>query len=114
LLSSKPEQGKGEFRLSFLVLNYILKQKLNPVEKKGVVYTATGIDDITTTASDTDLRFVGGSGSLQMISGKDQIVTIYSVSGILNQRVELKSGESQTINLVPGIYVVNGQKVVIH
>jgi hypothetical protein len=38
LLSSKPEQGKGEFRLSFLVLNYILKQKLNPVEKKGVVY----------------------------------------------------------------------------
>lgn len=71
--------------------------------------TATGITDV-------DKVFTGvttGNGYITITSDADTTYRIRSVSGQNVDALNLKSGETQTVNVPAGIYLVNGLKVLV-
>ena len=71
--------------------------------------TATGITDV-------DKVFTGvttGNGFISITSDADTTYRIRSVSGQNVDALNLKAGETQTVNVPAGIYLVNGLKVLV-
>ena len=71
--------------------------------------TATGITDV-------DKVFTGvttGNGFISITSDADTTYRIRSVSGQNIDALNLKAGETQTVNVPAGIYLVNGLKVLV-
>ena len=71
--------------------------------------TATGITDV-------DKVFTGvttGNGYITITSDADTTYRIRSVSGQNIGALNLKAGETQTVNVPAGIYLVNGLKVLV-
>lgn len=71
--------------------------------------TATGITDV-------DKVFTGvttGNGFISITSDADTTYRIRSVSGQNIGALNLKAGETQTVNVPAGIYLVNGLKVLV-
>ncbi len=71
--------------------------------------TATGITDV-------DKVFTGvttGNGYITITSDADTTYRIRSVSGQNVDALNLKAGETQTVNVPAGIYLVNGLKVLV-
>ncbi len=75
---------------------------------------ATGIDNVSTDATATDsLQLTTGQGRLSMKAGEATNVVVYSAAGATMLRTTLGAGESKTIALNSGLYIVNGKKVII-
>ena len=70
----------------------------------------TGISSLN---SNPDLMVVPGNGVITMTSTKEQNVRVNSVSGVLVSNSKLQAGETQTINVPAGIYVINGVKIIV-
>ena len=70
----------------------------------------TGIDGV---AERPDLMVVPGYGAITMTSTIEQNVRVNSVSGVLVNNAKLQAGETQTINVPAGIYVINGVKIIV-
>lgn len=56
---------------------------------------------------------VGGKGTLTITSASDQNVLITSISGVNVHNMKMNGGDSQTIAVPSGVYIVNGTKVVV-
>ena len=73
----------------------------------------TGISDITAESDNSGLQIMTSHGSLSMRASAQAVVTIISASGATLYRTSLNAGETKTVNLSAGIYIVNGKKVII-
>ena len=73
----------------------------------------TGISDITADSDNSGLQLMASHGSLSMRASTQAAVTIISASGATLYRTSLNAGETKTVNLSAGIYIVNGKKVII-
>lgn len=73
----------------------------------------TGIGSVTKNADRSGLQLAAGHGSLSIKAYETVSVVVYSATGATMFRSNLTARESKTIALSPGIYVVNGKKVII-
>ncbi len=72
---------------------------------------ATGIKDVQTTKP--DLMIEVGKGYMTLTSTADQDVKVYSVSGVNVLNANMLNGESKTVAVPDGIYIVNGAKLIV-
>ena len=56
----------------------------------------------------------GGEGAIAVNVGKAQMVRIYAMSGALVRTVQVEAGFTPIQGFTPGVYVVNGTKVVVN
>ena len=73
----------------------------------------TGIGSVTKDSDRSGVQLTAGRGSLNIKAYETVNVVVYSATGATMFRSNLTAGESKTIVLSPGIYVVNGKKVII-
>lgn len=71
---------------------------------------ATGICEI---ANKPDLMVRSGKGYITLTAARGQQVNIFNGSGIQYERLSLKDGDTHTVNLPAGIYIVNNVKVIV-
>ncbi len=73
----------------------------------------TGISGTTAETADDGLVFSAQEGRLSVKANKDLRVSIRNISGQTVNIASLRAGETRTVALPSGIYVVNGVKVVV-
>ncbi len=73
----------------------------------------TDIDAITGNTADSGFRYTAGAGQLTVTAHKDLSLSVRSINGQTVGRANLKAGDSHTVTLPGGIYLVNGTKVVV-
>ena len=61
----------------------------------------------------SDLRIEVSDGEVRLTALQETRVLIHSAGGLLLREFMLRSGESRTVSLQPGIYLVNKQKVIV-
>ena len=75
--------------------------------------TATGISIVGEDAGKDGLTITSGNSSLTLYAGRDASVVVASATGTLVGRYSMKQGDRKTLSLPSGLYVVNGNKVVV-
>ena len=83
---------------------------MNIIFGEGLGDTPTGINDVTSRI-DTGIR--GGKGTITIMSAIDNNVKIYTTSGMDFMNVDMQAGETKTVNVPAGVYVVNGVKIIV-
>ena len=76
-------------------------------------YGSEETDGISDIAKRIDFALQSGKGYLQIISGKDANVRINSLNGMQIATEQMSAGDTRTINLPSGVYIVNGMKVIV-
>lgn len=71
-----------------------------------------GIRDMAKTYT-PDLAVSSGKGFIQMTSAKEQVVNVFSLNGTSYSRVSMNAGDSKTVTLPAGVYVVNNVKIIV-
>ena len=64
-------------------------------------------------AKKMDMSVRSGKGTLTITSTADNLVRINSVSGVSHYNMNIAAGESRTVSVPAGIYVVNGVKILV-
>ncbi len=72
--------------------------------------STTGINKVERNA---DLAVIPGKGIITLMARADKDVTIYAVSGMTVDKCNLKAGDTRTVTVPAGIYVINGVKMVV-
>ena len=72
-----------------------------------------GTNGITDVQRDADLAIIPGKGTITIMARADKDVTIHNVRGITVNKCNLRAGDSETINVPAGVYVINGVKMVV-
>lgn len=75
--------------------------------------TTTDIQEVTSKATNAGFVFSSQAGQLTVKATKDLRVNVRNVSGQTIDVKVLKAGESHSVKLPSGIYVVNGTKVMV-
>lgn len=70
----------------------------------------TGINEVQ---RDADLAVIPGDGSITLMARAQKNVTIHAVSGITVDKCSLNAGETRTVAVPAGVYVINGVKMVV-
>lgn len=86
------------------------------LDKLGITFgegTTTGINDVTTANGDKSLVVSAGQGSITLAASQNKSVSIVSTTGATVNRVLVSAGETRTISLPAGIYLVNNVKVIV-
>ena len=73
----------------------------------------TGINDLTTASDDTGLSLSTRQGQLTVTASSETTLTVVSAAGVTMCRTTLGAGETKTVGLATGLYMVNGKKVVV-
>ena len=76
----------------------------------GIGDDPTGINSL---GMNPDLQVVPGNGIITMTSTIEQNVRVHSTSGVLVNNAKLQAGETQTIHVPAGVYVINGVKIIV-
>ena len=63
--------------------------------------------------NDADMMVRAGNGTLTITSAVDNDVRINAINGISRGNLSVKAGETKTVSVPAGIYVVNGVKIVV-
>ncbi len=88
-----------------------IRQRIAALDKK------YGYDASTTSLNEAKAEAYfnvhGGKGCIELSVGTPQTVRIYSLSGTLVRQLNVAAGFTPITSLTPGIYVVNGKKVVV-
>ena len=71
----------------------------------------TGISDLT---HEPDLAVQTGRGHIMATAAKSVHFSIYNANGMKVETVTLNAGESRTIELPAGLYLINGTKVIVN
>lgn len=76
------------------------------------------LDDDNTTAindaiKDADLAVIPGKGAITLMARADKDVTIHAVSGITVDKCNLRAGDTRTVAVPAGVYVINGVKMIV-
>ena len=69
----------------------------------------SGISSITTSGTSVH----GGNGEILISSDKAQTMSIYSLSGQMVKRANVKVGENIAVSVPAGLYIVNGKKIIV-
>lgn len=69
--------------------------------------------DIAAQDTQADLIVKVGRGSVTMTASRAQDVNINTLNGMNMKRVDLNAGDTKTVNLPAGIYVINNVKVIV-
>lgn len=69
----------------------------------------TGIE--TAKAAETGVEVAPGAGCIEIHALKNAAVVVYDMSGMVVERLDMIVGDTQTVNLPAGIYLVNKNKV---
>lgn len=69
----------------------------------------TGIE--TAKAAETGVEVAPGAGCIEIHALKNATVVVYDMSGKVVERLDMIAGDTQTVNLPAGIYLVNKNKV---
>ena len=77
---------------------------------EGIGDDPTGISSVD---KNPDLMVIPGSGVITMTSTKEQNVRVHSTSGVMVNNTKLQAGETQTIQVPAGVYVINGVKIIV-
>ena len=88
----------------------------NPTAKIGYIYFLEGFYDDATGIKDVSKSLTGisvGDGTITITADADNSYRIYSTTGQNIDAVSLKAGESRTVSVPAGIYLVNGVKVLV-
>ena len=70
----------------------------------------TGIEYLQTRP---DLAVQAGNGTITFAASADRRVNVYTVTGTLVNNVSIKAGNTETINVPAGMYMVNGVKIIV-
>ena len=70
-------------------------------------------DAIAEMTKQVDLAVTSGKGFLSMTSAIDQTVNVRSLNGMSVGELNMRAGDSQSINLPAGIYLVNNVKIIV-
>ena len=70
----------------------------------------TGIEYLQTRP---DLAVQAGNGTITFTATADRKVNVYTVTGTLVNNVSIKAGNTETINVPAGMYMVNGVKIIV-
>ena len=62
---------------------------------------------------DADLAVIPGSRSITLMARADKNVTIHAVNGQTVDKCNLRAGETRTVSVPAGVYVINGVKMVV-
>ena len=68
---------------------------------------------ITDVQRDADLAVIPGKGIITLIARAEKDVTIHAVSGVTVDKCSLNAGETRTVAVPAGVYVINGVKMVV-
>ncbi len=71
----------------------------------------SSIASATATAAGTSVA--GGNGQITVASDSAKRVAVYSISGMKTAELTLTAGQPQTIVVAPGLYIVEGTKIVV-
>lgn len=71
------------------------------------------VTGINNTESENGLSFEVSNGYIRITSSKEQTVTIVGVNGMIVDTFDFGCGESRTITLLDGVYVINGKKIMV-
>ena len=77
---------------------------------EGLGDTPTGINSL---GMNPDLKVVPGNGMITLTSTIEQNVRVNSTSGVLTNNAKMQAGETRTINVPAGVYVINGVKIIV-
>lgn len=81
-----------------------------------ISFDKTNFNDTPTdiaNAADADLIVKAGKGIVTMSASRAQDVNINTLSGMSMKRVDLNAGDTKTVNLPAGIYMINNVKVIV-
>ena len=95
--------GEGNAVNSFSTMNVIFGENENTLED--------AIRDLQEKQMDMSVR--AGRGTLTITSATDNQVRINGVSGVSHYNLNLGAGETKTVSVPAGIYVVNGVKILV-
>ena len=56
---------------------------------------------------------IPGDGTITLMARADREVTIHAVNGMTIDKCTLRAGDSRTVNVPAGVYVINGIKMVV-
>lgn len=59
------------------------------------------------------LQIAGGKGKIIVSTSNAQNIRVISTGGVLLHSFTLSAGETKEIVLLPGVYIVNGRKIVV-
>ncbi len=88
---------------SFSTMNVIFGQNDNDIED--------AIRDLNEKQMDMSLRT--GKGTLTITSAIDNMVRISGINGVSHYNLNLSAGETKTVSVPAGIYIVNGAKILV-
>ena len=88
---------------SFSTMNVIFGQNDNDIED--------AIRDLQEKQMDMSLRT--GKGTLTITSAIDNMVRIIGINGVSHYNLNLSAGETKTVSVPAGIYIVNGAKILV-
>ena len=71
--------------------------------------TYTAVDDVTAKA---EAKIYGTQGTLHVVAEQAATVNVYNLTGSLVAKLNVVAGDN-TVALPAGIYIANGQKVVV-
>ena len=71
------------------------------------------INGISENTKRIDFAVQSGKGYLQITAGKDANVRINSLNGMQVASEQMAAGDTRTINLASGVYIINGMKVIV-
>lgn len=67
----------------------------------------------TAKAAETGVEIAPGAGCIEIHALKNAAVVVYDMSGMVVERLDMIAGDTQTVNLPAGIYLVNKNKVAV-
>ena len=70
----------------------------------------TGISKVQ---RDADMAVIPGDGCITIMAKTDKDVTIHAVNGQTINKCSLRAGDSRTVSLPAGVYVINGVKMIV-
>lgn len=70
----------------------------------------TGIDEA---AEKPDMAVIVGSRTLTFATTTDRQILVLRTDGTMVNRLSMKAGETRTITLPAGVYIVNGKKIIV-
>ena len=69
--------------------------------------------DINGQEAQPDLMVKVGKGEVTLSASRSQDVTFYTIGGITTKRIALEAGDTKTVTMPAGAYMVNGVKIIV-
>ena len=86
------------------------------IDRFRIVFGENDEDDttgISAVQKNSNLAVIPGDGYITIMAKADSNVAIHTVNGMAVEKCNLRAGETRTVAMPSGIYVINGVKMVV-